>query len=181
MQDYQQQPQQEKAGIITVASDLAMVAAILLVQHLSVSSLVISATDTITLSEEQFAAFRSAALPTFAIIMIAVGISLVGIRQMLSSWKSAKIEGTIFHTTKISIADALHKQNTAFWLALSLYSIIFLFASRVSENRDANGAITALQLAIKMRMVTCLMQLIQMRTGLIEKVFQQHYQLLLSM
>ncbi len=80
--------------------------------------------------------------------MIAIGISLIGIHQMLSSWKSAKIvEGTtIFHRTKISIADALHKQNTAFWLALSLYSIIFLFASntmvhsaeRISERYGVN-------------------------------------------
>jgi|ERR687891_670974 hypothetical protein len=89
MQDYKQQ---EKAGITTVASGLAVVAAILVVPHLSVSSLIISATGTITLSEEQSAAFRSAALPTFGIIMMAVGISFVGIHQMLSSWKSAKKE-----------------------------------------------------------------------------------------
>jgi hypothetical protein len=43
IQDYYQQ--QEKAGIITLASGLSMVAAILVVQHLSVSSL-LSATGT---------------------------------------------------------------------------------------------------------------------------------------
>ena len=100
MLDYQRQ---EKAGITTMVSGLAMVAAILVVQHLSVSS-IISTTGTITLSEEQSATFRSAALPTFGIILIAIGISLVGTRQMLSSWKSAKKEGTKFHRTKISIA-----------------------------------------------------------------------------
>ena len=61
MQDYYQQ--QEKAGIITLASGLAMVAAILL-----------SATGTITLSGEQSATFRGAALPTFGIVMVAIGI-----------------------------------------------------------------------------------------------------------
>ncbi len=100
-----------------------------------------------TLSEEQSAAFRSAALPTFGIIIIAIGILLIGVRQMLSSWKSAKKrKGTIFHRTKTSIADAMQKQNTAFWLALSLYSIIFLFASntmvysaeRISERYGVN-------------------------------------------
>ena len=128
MQDYYHH-QQEKAGIIAIASGLAMLAAILVMQHLSISSLIISATGTITLSEEQSAAFRSAVLPTFGIITIAIGISLVGVRQLLSSWKSPRIKETIFHRTKISIADALDKQNTAFWLALSLYSLIFLFAS----------------------------------------------------
>jgi hypothetical protein len=49
---------------------------------------------------------------------------------MFSSWKSAKIERTtMFHKTKKSVADALHKQKTAFWLALLLYGLIFLFAS----------------------------------------------------
>ncbi len=78
MQDYWKQQQQEKTGIITFASGLAMVVVILVVQHLSVSSL-ISATGTITLSEEQSTAFRNAALPTFVIILIATGISLVGV------------------------------------------------------------------------------------------------------
>jgi uncharacterized membrane protein YhaH (DUF805 family) len=125
MQDYQQQ---QKAGIITIASGLAMVTVILVVQHLSVSSLM-SATDTITLSEEQSAAFRSAALPTFGIAMTASGISLVGVLQIFSSWQSARAERTVFHRTKRSVVEALHKQKTAFWLALILYGIIFLFAS----------------------------------------------------
>lgn len=60
-----------------MVSGLAMIAAILIVQHFSVSS-IISATGTMTLSEEQSAAFRTAALPTFGIILVAIGISLVG-------------------------------------------------------------------------------------------------------
>ncbi|MDQ3853147.1 MAG: hypothetical protein M3299_09965 [Thermoproteota archaeon] len=149
MQDYwkQQQQQQEKTGIITFASGLAMVVVILVVQHLSVSSL-ISATGTITLSEEQSTAFRNAALPTFVIILIATGISLVGVLQMLSWCKlTRRIKGTtIFHRTKRSISDGLHKQKTAFWLALLIYGIIFLFASntmiysaeRISERYGVN-------------------------------------------
>ena len=148
MQDYNHyHQQQEKAGIITIASGLAMVAAIFVVQHLSMSSLITSTTGTIILSEEQSAAFRNAALPTFAIIMIAIGISIIGICKLFRSWKSAKIESSrILHRTKISITDALHKQSTAFWLALSLYSLIFLFSSntivynaeRISERYGVN-------------------------------------------
>jgi hypothetical protein len=46
--------------------------------------------------------------------MIATGISLAEAYEMFSSYKSARIERTIFHRTKISIADALHKQNTQY-------------------------------------------------------------------
>ncbi len=128
MQDY---IVQQKAGITALASGLAMIAIIFFVQHLSVSSLITSTTGTITLSEEQSAAFRGSALPTFGVIMVAVGISIVGIRQMLCSWKHVKPQegATIFQRTKMSIADAIHKQNRVFWLALSLYGITFLFAS----------------------------------------------------
>ena len=147
MQNYNRHHQQEeKEGIITIASGFAVVATILVVQHLSVSSLIISTTSTITLSEEQSADFRSAALPTFAIIMIAIGISIIGMHKLFSSWKSAKTESTISSRIKISIAYALHKQSTAFWLALSLYSLIFLFSSntivysaeRISERYGVN-------------------------------------------
>ena len=44
---------QQKAGITTFASGLAMVVIILVVQHLAVSSLILPGTGTITLSEEQ--------------------------------------------------------------------------------------------------------------------------------
>lgn len=143
MQDY---ILQQKAGITAVASGLAMVAVIFVVQHLSVSSLIMPATGTITLSEEQSAAFRDSALPTFGVLMIAIGISIVGIRQMLCSWKYIRAAGTTFQRTKISIADAIHKQGRVFWLALSLYSVAFLFASntmiysaeRISERYGVN-------------------------------------------
>ena len=91
MQDYQQQG---KTSIITFASGLVMVAAILVVYGISVCALsLLSATSTITLTEEQSAAFRSAAaaaaaaaaLLAFGIVMIATGISLAGACQMLSS------------------------------------------------------------------------------------------------
>jgi len=45
----------------------------------------LSVTGTTTLTEEQYAAFRSAALPMFGIVMIAIGISLAEVCQMLSS------------------------------------------------------------------------------------------------
>ncbi len=97
MQDY---ILQQKAGIITLGSGLAMIAVIFVVQHLSVSSLIVPATGTITLSEEQSAAFRSSALPTFGVLLIAIGISIVGMRQILCSWKYVKSEGAIFQRTK---------------------------------------------------------------------------------
>jgi hypothetical protein len=131
MQSYQQQ---ERASIITIASGLAMVAAIFVIQYLSVSSL--SVKGTITLSQEQSAAFTDAALPTFGVILIAIGISLAGIIQMLNSWKLARIERAIFHRIKTSIADALYKQKTAFWLALLVYGLIFLFTSNTIVYAD---------------------------------------------
>lgn len=77
---------QQRAGIATMASGLAMVAAIFMVQHLSVVSLIVPATGTMTLSEEQSAAFRGSALPTFGVVMVAIGISIIGTRQMLCSY-----------------------------------------------------------------------------------------------
>ncbi len=48
---------QQKAGITTLASGLAMVVIVFVVQRLAIPSLILPGTGTITLSEEQSTAF----------------------------------------------------------------------------------------------------------------------------
>lgn len=123
----QEQKYDERSGMLVTFSGLAMLGAVLLVQFAAVSSL--SEDGAIILSAEQSSAFVSAAFPTFGIVVAALGMSMVGIVQLLDSWRSLEDKKGIVQSAKRSIARALVERRRVFWISLPLYLALFMFLS----------------------------------------------------
>jgi hypothetical protein len=128
--------QEERSGAITIGSGLVLIAAILIMQHLSVTSLSAGTSGNIVLSSDKAKEFSDAAFPTFAITLIAVGISLIGASRILHFWKESSNDGMInqrrtqiLQRASALIGPSFAREKKVFWLSLFSYAIIFLFSS----------------------------------------------------
>lgn len=124
---------QERAALIMIASGLAIIATIFLFQYVSIMSLLSSNNNGITLTSEQIQSFNRVALPTLAIILIGLTISIRGAINLLKSWRHS-----IYRNSKqqrklrVSIAKALWDSGQSqkiFTFSTLLYAILFLWTS----------------------------------------------------
>ena len=130
--------EQEKIGIINIASGLSIITIIIFSQYVSISLLSAGSGSRIILSESLSSAFNNAALPTFAFILLGASITFIGVAKIFRSWRNLLGRRTEARThenesglqrVKILIASSVTREKYAFWLSLSAYSIVFLFSS----------------------------------------------------
>ncbi len=132
------QQEQEKIGIVNIASGLSLILIIIFLQHVSISLLSSGSGGRIVLSESLSTTFKNAALPTFIIILVGAGLSFIGVSKVFESWKKLidrqiatrnKENMKILDRVRILIASSFSQEKNAFWISLLAYCIVFLFSS----------------------------------------------------
>jgi len=132
-----------KSAAITIVSGLVLIAVILFVQYLSISSLSAGMDGNIVLLPDRTKAFIDAAFPTFAITIVAIGISLVGANRILQFWMKSCNRGSdkrtsVLEKTGALIGVSLASEKKVFWLSLFSYALIFLFTSGMAIYSQEN-------------------------------------------
>lgn len=130
--------QQEKIGIVNIASGLSLISIIIFLQYVSISLLSSGSGGRIVLSESLSAAFNDAARPTFVLILVGAGISFIGVSKVFKSWKKLidrQIETrrnenmNVLYRVRVLIASSFSQEKNAFWVSMLAYCIVFLFSS----------------------------------------------------
>ena len=84
---------------------------------------------TLSLTEQQVAAFNQSALPTLIVVIGGIAISLVGISELLSAWREPGVINSVLDKAKVNVSRAISRRHRIFWLGLAFYAVFLLFSS----------------------------------------------------